>query len=136
MMESTNIDLANYRYNDAVEKLESAKILLKEKHIKDSLSRSYYAMFSAVRSLLALDKLDSSKHSGVIALFNQHYVKTGIISTSSGRILKKAQHSRERSDYGDYTEVSVEEAQGQIKDAELVLAEIKAVLEQRKVQKK
>jgi len=71
MMKQSQIDLANYRLADAKEKLMSARILLQEKHLKDSLSRSYYAMFSAVRALLALKEVDSSKHSGVISLFNQ-----------------------------------------------------------------
>ena len=71
MMQQSQIDLANYRLADAKEKLMSARILLQEKHLKDSLSRSYYAMFSAVRALLALKEVDSSKHSGVISLFNQ-----------------------------------------------------------------
>jgi uncharacterized protein (UPF0332 family) len=67
MMKQTQIDLANYRISDAKEKIESAKILLHEKHFKDSLSRSYYAMFSAVRALLALKEV---RHSGIISRFD------------------------------------------------------------------
>lgn len=130
-MEPFCIDLAKYRYRDAIEKLESARILLRENQLRDSLSRSYYAMFSAVRALLALNKLDSGKHSGIISLFNQHFVKTEIISRPAGRILKKAQQSRERSDYGDYVIVSKEETESQIKDAERLLSEIKAVLQKK-----
>jgi hypothetical protein len=107
MIKDTQIDLARYRLNDAKEKLESARILLQENHFKDSLSRSYYAMFSAVRALLALKEMDRSKHSGVISLFNQHFVKTNIIDTGYGRMLKKAQYSRERSDYGDHVMVTI-----------------------------
>jgi uncharacterized protein (UPF0332 family) len=86
---------------DAEEKLKSAQIRLREGMYKDSLSRSYYALFSAMRSLLALRKLDSKKHSGVISLFNRHFVKTGIVDNSCGKIVRNAQISRERSDYGD-----------------------------------
>ena len=39
---------------------------------KDSIGRSYYAMFSAVRALLACDGVDYSKHSGVIAYFQKN----------------------------------------------------------------
>jgi uncharacterized protein (UPF0332 family) len=108
MITPSQIELAKYRFNDAKEKLESANILLLQNHFKDSLSRSYYAMFSAARALLALKELDSSKHSGVISLFNQHFVKTKLVDPSLGRILKKAQYSRERSDYGDYYVVTRE----------------------------
>lgn len=54
MIKQSQVDLSKYRFNDALEKLESAKILFREHRYKDSLSRSYYAMFSAVRSLLSL----------------------------------------------------------------------------------
>lgn len=47
--------LAQYRLNNAVEKLESAKLLLDAGKYKDSIGRSYYAIFSAVRAVLAGD---------------------------------------------------------------------------------
>ena len=128
MIKNSQIDLARYRLTDAREKLASAKILLQEKHFKDSLSRSYYAMFSAVRALLALKELDSSKHSGVISLFNQHFVKTNLVDASFGRMLRKAQYSRERSDYGDYVLVTLDEAQKQLNNAEKFIEEIERVL--------
>ena len=66
--------LISYRLESAREKLSAAEDLLEKRHYKDSVSRSYYAIFTAARALLATKRLDSSKHSGVIALFNQHFV--------------------------------------------------------------
>ena len=70
-------ELVEYRLQTAQEKLHSAKILLDAGEYKDSIGRSYYAMFSAIRAILALDKVDFSKHAGVIAYFQKEYVKTG-----------------------------------------------------------
>ena len=70
-------ELVEYRLKTAQEKLHSAKILLDAGEYKDSIGRSYYAMFSAIRAILALDKVDFSKHAGVIAYFQKEYVKTG-----------------------------------------------------------
>jgi uncharacterized protein len=69
-------DLAKYRYEMAVEKLEAAKILKENGFFRDSISRSYYAIFTGARSLLAIKKKDSAKHSGIISLFNRYFVKT------------------------------------------------------------
>lgn len=66
--------LAQYRLNNAEEKLESAKLLLDARKYKDSIGRSYYAIFSAVRAVLANDKVDFSKHAGVIAYFQKEYI--------------------------------------------------------------
>lgn len=69
-------DLLVYRLNLAEEKLLSAKILLDAGQYKDSIGRSYYAIFSALRAVLAKDKVDFSKHAGIISYFQKEYLKT------------------------------------------------------------
>ncbi len=121
-------ELAKYRINDAREKMLSSEILLKSKQYKDSVSRSYYAMFSAARALLATKNYDSAKHSGVIALFNQYFVKKGLVFTEMGRLLAEAKDVRERGDYADFIEVSEEEAGRYLDAAKRFIGEIERVL--------
>jgi uncharacterized protein (UPF0332 family) len=122
-------DLAKYRYESAVEKLQAAKLLKENDFFKDSIYRSYYAIFSGARSLLALKEFDCAKHSGIIALFNQHFVKTGLIDKICSKIISGAQIHRQRSDYGDYVIATKQEAEEQIKNAELFLEHIKKYLD-------
>lgn len=63
-------ELVKYRLDSASERLKSSKVLLEAGQYKDSIGRSYYAIFTAVRAVLATDKVDFSKHSGVIAYFS------------------------------------------------------------------
>ena len=118
-------DLAKYRYEMAVEKLEAAKVLEENGFYKDSISRSYYAIFTGARSLLALENKDSTKHSGIISLFNRYFVKTELVDKNYSKILAKAKIYRERGDYGDFFVVSEEEVIEQIENAETFLKEIK-----------
>jgi uncharacterized protein (UPF0332 family) len=74
-------------------------------------------MFTSARAILALQEMDSSKHSGVIALFNQHIVKEGFFSKEISKFLPKAKDIREDADYGDFVEITQEDAQTQIKRA-------------------
>ncbi len=46
-------NLIKYRLDAADEKLTSAKLLLDAGLYKDSVGRSYYAIFSAIRAVLA-----------------------------------------------------------------------------------
>lgn len=78
-MDDRIIALSKYRMDKANDELETSKIMSDNKKYSQSINRSYYAIFHAVRSLLALRKFDSSKHSGIIAYFNQHYIKSGKI---------------------------------------------------------
>lgn len=77
-MEGSVIDLSGYRLEKAKEDLETAEENLKTGKLRASVNRSYYAVFHALRAITALDHFDSGKHSGIIAYFNQHYVKAGI----------------------------------------------------------
>lgn len=47
-----------------------------ERDYKGAANRSYYAIFHTMRSVLALDQIDFSKHSGVSAYFRKEYIKT------------------------------------------------------------
>jgi len=69
-------------------------------------------------------KLGSKKHSGVIALFNKEFVKTGLFDEKSKDILTKAFHIRIESDYEDFYVASKEETLEQIDNAEYFLNEI------------
>ncbi|TYO92300.1 HEPN domain-containing protein [Desulfallas thermosapovorans DSM 6562] len=86
-------------------------------------------MFNAARALLALKQLDSKKHSGVISLFNQHFVKSGIINRTAGRDLNKARVRRESSDYADFYLVSKEETYTQLETAKRFLKIVKLAIE-------
>ena len=72
MLSDDIINLVKYRITNAEEKMISANLLLEAGQFKDSIGRSYYAKFSAVRALLACDGVDYSKHSGVIAYFQKN----------------------------------------------------------------
>ncbi len=111
------IELAKYRLNRAKEILKESKDSLLQKHFALSVNRSYYAMFTSARALLALKEKDSSKHSGVIALFNQYIIKPGIFPKEYSKFLPKAKDIRENADYGDFVEITEEDAQIQLKNA-------------------
>lgn len=100
------IELAQYRLNKAKENLKESEDALKREQFSLSVNRSYYAMFSAARAILALKEKDSSKHSGVISLFNQYIVKEAVAPKEFGEFLKDAKGIREDADYGDFVQIS------------------------------
>ena len=110
-------DLSVYRLNMAEEKLRSAKILLDAGQYKDSIGRSYYAVFSALRAVLARDKVDFSKHAGVISYFQREYLKTELFDKKYSRYISSAFQIRNNCDYDDFFIVSKEEAVEQYEHA-------------------
>ena len=74
-------------------------------------------MFTSARAILALKEIDSSKHSGVIALFIQHIIKPGFFPKELSIFLRAAKRMREDADYGDFVEITKEDAQMQLEHA-------------------
>lgn len=70
-------ELIAYRRSKAKETLQDGKILFEARRYPSAVNRIYYALFYAVTALLLTKGLSSSKHGGVMALFNEHFVKTG-----------------------------------------------------------
>jgi uncharacterized protein (UPF0332 family) len=110
-------ELSKYRMDKAKEDLSSSKVLFENNFYKQSVNRSYYSIFNATKAVLAIDKFDSKKHSGIIAYFNQHYIASHRIEAEYSKILMGAQKIRNSSDYDDFYVVSKEEANNQIKNA-------------------
>ncbi|MDW7650141.1 MAG: HEPN domain-containing protein [Bacillota bacterium] len=91
--------LCAYRLNKAKEDLDTAKIALNHNKCSQSVNRSYYAIFHAVRALLAVERFDSKKHSAIISQFNQLYIATGKIDKEYYKLLASAFDIRNKSDY-------------------------------------
>lgn len=85
----SKLELMQYRLSMAKEKLDSAKLLLDNNMYKDSISRSYYAMFTSVRAILAMDGVDFKKHAGVISYFQREYIKSGILEKKYSKYLSQ-----------------------------------------------
>ena len=103
--------LIEYRFTQAQETLAVAEELLANGHYRDAVNRAYYAMFYAGLGLLAAKHLGSSKHSGVLSLFSQHFVKTGQISMEAGRHLREAFELRQNCDYREFVEITKQQAE-------------------------
>lgn len=111
-------DLSKYRYERSSEELENAKAMLESGKFKLALNRSYYSIFHGMRAVNILDEFDSSKHSGVIAHFNQYHVKTGDFPKEASRIIRTSSEMREHADYEDFFVASRQDAEEQVQKAQ------------------
>ena len=106
-------ELMQYRLEMAKERLHASEILLKDGSYKDSIGRSYYAMFTSVRALLAMEGQDFSKHAGVIAYFQKEFVKTEKFDKKYSKYISQAFQIRNNTDYADFFIVSMQDAKEQ-----------------------
>lgn len=94
--------LIAYRLERAAETLDEARLMQREGHWNACANRLYYAAFYAVSALLLQGGYTAVKHSGIKAMFNQHYVKPGIMTKENGRFYNRLFDLRQEGDYIDF----------------------------------
>ena len=125
-------DLIKYRMSSAKEKLTSAKLLLEAGMYRDSIGRYYYAIFSAIRAVLAVRQVDFSKHAGVIAYFQKEFIKTEIFDKKYSKYLQQAFQIRNSCDYDDFFIISKQDAEEQYERAVELLTIIEEYIKESK----
>jgi len=88
VIDENALALASVRMEQAKGCLKAAEILAREESYRDAANRSYYCIFHAMRAVLALERFDSKKHTGIIAAFRQRYIKTAIFTPELSDIEK------------------------------------------------
>ena len=120
-MQPDDAALANVRLQKARECLQGAEVEIAANLFKNSANRSYYCIFHAMRAVLAFDRFDSKKHSGVISAIHKDYIRTGIFSKDFSKIIDNAFEVRNESDYDDLYIVSKEKVVEQLENAKTFL---------------
>ncbi len=129
MLDENKVFLSKHRIVVAKERLHSASLLIDAGDYKAAANRSYYAAFSAMRAVLALDGLDFKRHSGVISEFRKSYIKTGIFNAELSHIIDSLKDVRQSSDYDDFYLISKEEVSQQVESAERFVSEVEGYLQ-------
>ena len=70
--------------------LASAKRDIDAKDYASANNRAYYAVFHAMRAVLALDGEDYKKHSAVIARFTLNYLRPEILPQKYSKLISNA----------------------------------------------
>lgn len=125
-MDNRKQDLSNYRLSQSEDSLKVATLCFSNGIFKDSINRSYYAAFYAIKAVLALEEIDFKRHKDVIGYFNKTYVATEIFPKILGRKIGMLQQLREKSDYDDFFIAAKEDAELQISTAQELLELAKA----------
>ena len=122
-------EYTKYRLEVAAERVEVSKAMLDSGHFRDSVNRSYYAIFSAMRALLSEDDVAFKKHSAVIGYFRREYIKSGIFDVKYSDYIGDAFEFRNDCDYEDFIFASRAEAETQYQHAVEFVAAVKIYLE-------
>ncbi|OIO72359.1 MAG: hypothetical protein AUJ85_10455 [Elusimicrobia bacterium CG1_02_37_114] len=120
--------LFTYRLKQAEETLYDCEKMLQNNLSPRSITnRAYYSMFYTVLALfLNTDtNLRTSKHAGVISIFDREFIHTGKIDKYYSKILHKMFDIRQEGDYKEYVKLTAEDSDRSVKLAREFLEGIK-----------
>lgn len=126
--------LKGYRLKQAEETLlEAQKMLEGGFSPRTIINRAYYSMFYAVMALFLHTNLNvkTSKHTGVISVFDKEFIKTGKFDKRYSEMIHEAFDSRLECDYKDFIEATADEATIGVHRASEFINAIKTLIEGR-----
>ena len=124
--------LFTFRLKQAEETLADARTMLAGGvSARSVVNRAYYVMFYAILALFIADKTDhrTSKHAGIISLFDRMIVHPGKLGLEYSRMLHRLFDARQESDYKEFTQFTTVEAADCIRMAEEFLMAVKGLIQ-------
>ncbi len=121
-------DLVDYRREKAAKTLDDAVDMVNKKSFLSAVNRMYYALFYEVTALLLLKNLSSPKHTGIRSLFNEHFIRTGIVSVELGKFYSKIFDFRQEGDYADFVVFEELDVKEWLKKSQRYIDELEAII--------
>lgn len=124
-MSGTELDHIRYRLSRSGETLREAELLSSAGFTTGVVNRIYYACFYAVWALLMTEGYSSSKHSGVMSLFNKHWIGPERLPKEMGRFYRIMFDERQQGDYEEIAEYEPGEIIAWLAEARVFVEQIK-----------
>ena len=116
--------IVGLEYEKAVKTIAQIPALQKYGYWDNIANRLYYAVFHAVNALLINDGHPVNTHRGVMALFGNYYIRTGIFASEDGRLYSDLQTMRNNSDYNCSYDAREKEIEPMIEPAKMLIDKV------------
>ncbi|MCL4499885.1 MAG: HEPN domain-containing protein [Chloroflexi bacterium] len=128
-MKPEDLEYIGHRVSRAWETLAEAEALFNGGFTIGVVNRLYYACFYAVSALLLAEGHSSSKHSGVMSLFDRLWIKPRRLPAEAGEFYHVLFNRRQKGDYEDVLSFSKADLEAWLNQARLFIEQIAAWLE-------
>ena len=125
--------LLAYRLKQAEETLSDAEKMMENRLSPRSIiNRAYYAVFYSILALFLSRNIiiKTSKHAGIISIFDKEFIHTNKIDKGYSKILHKLFEARQEGDYKELAEWSADDAAKFVGLARDFLSAMRKVIEE------
>ena len=121
--------IVSLRINNAIETLEDAKIIARNKLWKAAANRLYYSCYYAASALLVKYGFEAKTHKGVIRLLGMNFISKNLISNELGDTYYKLFSLRQKGDYDDWIVINASDLIPLVEPAEKFIRNIKNLID-------
>ena len=122
-------DLIQYRLESAREMLRDASLLKENGGSPVSIiNRAYYSVFYAALALLVTEDIEPTKHTGVLAKFDELFIREKIFPKEMSQIIHHAFDMRQAGDYQKSKVITEDQAIDVLNSAEQFVSTIEKQL--------
>ena len=128
-MDEGMIAYVRYRLEKVQETYQAALVLYDAAQWNSVINRLYYSCFYSAGALLLYKHIPAKSHSGVIGLFSEHIVRSGIITIEEFRVYAKLLNWRSKGDYSDLYDFTKEDVDSMIQPAKFFIDKVASLIE-------
>lgn len=129
LTEEERLSLVSNRVSRAFQTWEETKGIIQSGFWYAAANRMYYSCYYITSALLIKSGFNASTHNGVIRLFGQHFVSTGIVSNDLGRLFSSIYELRQSGDYDDWKQIEAKDILPLVNDVEEYIQTIKSLID-------
>lgn len=121
-----------YRKQKSYAALKEAEDMIKTAHWNLAIQRFYYASFYMASALLLKNNIPAQSHNGVVSQLGFHFVTTGKLDKTEGRLYSRLLQNRITGDYNDFFDFAEEDATELLEPTRALINKLEKLIEESK----
>ncbi len=118
-----------YRKQKAHQTLQEAEEMIQSAHWNLAIQRLYYAAFYMASALLIKNRITAQTHNGVVAQLGLHFISTGLLNKTEGRLYSRLLQNRITGDYNDFFDFTEEDAKELLEPTKQLLEKLESLID-------
>ena len=114
---------------DDIKAIQEAEEMIQSAHWNLAIQRLYYAAFYMASALLIKNRITAQTHNGVVAQLGLHFISTGLLNKTEGRLYSRLLQNRITGDYNDFFDFTEEDAKELLEPTKQLLEKLESLID-------
>ena len=118
-----------YRRQKSLATLKEAEDMIQTSHWNLAIQRLYYSAFYMASALLLKNKISAQSHNGVVSQLGLHFIVTGKLNKTEGRLYSRLLQNRITGDYNNFFDFTEEDATELLEPTQKLISKLEQLID-------